>query len=150
MTTWILTADASRADLFAAVDEAQEWALVEQLEHPESRQKDVELSPTEPGHSAKSKGSARRTAFDSKSRPHDVEKSHFAEELCKYLDSAAAQRQYEKLWIFAPPQFLGLLRKGMSSEVERRLAGTGDHDYHFASARQAKEFLQERISAASH
>jgi protein required for attachment to host cells len=142
MRTWIVVADASRADVFAHVDEDETWLVVDRLEHHESRLKSVEISPTDPGHAAKSKGSPRRTSLDPKMSPHEVEKKHFADELCQYLDHQAANREYERLWVFAPPHFLGMLRKGMSTEVQRRLSGSVAHDYHFGSAREAQEELK--------
>lgn len=146
MRTWILVADASRADVFAQVDDDEQWFVVDRLEHPESRLKSMEISPTDPGHAAKSKGSPRRTSLDPKMTPHDVEKKHFAEELCHYLDQRAANRDYERLWVFAPPHFLGMLRNGMTNEVGRRLSGSVAHDYHFNSAREAQETLAQQMA----
>ena len=62
MSIWILVSDASRATLYATEERGDDWRTIGSYRHPESRLRNSELTPTEPGHSAKSKGGSRRTA----------------------------------------------------------------------------------------
>ena len=56
MSIWILVSDASRATLYATEKRGDDWQTIGSYRHPESRLKNSELTSTEPGHSAKSKG----------------------------------------------------------------------------------------------
>ena len=62
MSIWILVSDASHATLYETEKRGDDWRTVGSYTHPESRLKNSELTSTEPGHSAKSKGArgARR------------------------------------------------------------------------------------------
>jgi protein required for attachment to host cells len=148
MSLWILVSDASRATLYAAEKRGHDWHVVDSYTHPESRLKDSELTSTEPGHSAKSKGSARHTALEPDTDPKQSEMEHFAEQLADVLTAGTMLKSYDRLVLAAPPHFLGLLRKHLSSETAKRLLAEINKDYTFADPHEARKRLEDAIFPA--
>jgi protein required for attachment to host cells len=145
---WILVSDASRATLYGTEKQGDDWQVIGSYSHPESRRKNSELSPTEPGHSAKSKGQgSRRTALEPDSMPIEAEMEHFAQELADLLAAGTKQKSFDTVALVAPPHFLGLLRHRLSSETEKRLVTVVHKDYTFADAHEARRRLEDAIFA---
>ncbi len=147
MKTWILVSDASRARIFEAENIEARWHAVDELRHPDSRKKSSELSPTEPGHAQKSKGSPRHSSFEPHQTPHEVEAQHFAQQLADRLNRGADKRLYEEVVLVAPPPFLGLLRQHLDSDTAKRVRSCIDRDYTGLAERELVE--QVRVLAAS-
>jgi protein required for attachment to host cells len=145
MSIWILVSDASRATLFSTEKRGDDWQVVDTYSHPESRLKDSELTPTEPGHSAKSKGGSRHTTFEPDTDPKQVEMEHFAQQLADMLTAGTMLKRYDFVVLVAPPHFLGLLRKRLSAETEKRLLTVIHKDYTFVDPREARQRLEEAI-----
>ncbi len=148
MSIWILVSDASRATLYAAEKRDHDWQVVDSYSHQESRLKDSELTPTEPGHSAKSKGSSRHTALEPTTSPHEAEAEHFAQQLADVLTAGTMLRSYDSVVLVAPPHFLGLLRRCLSNETQKRLLTAIDKDYTFADPHEARRRLEDTIFPA--
>lgn len=147
MSTWILVCDASRAVLYGTEKRDDKWQVLRSLSEPESRMKSSELTPTEPGHAAKSKGGTRHTAFENSTTAKDASISRFAQKLAQVLDEGVDGRQYERLVLVAPPRFLGLLKQRLSAETEARLYATVNKDYTLCDAREVREWLLESVFA---
>src|SRR5580698_6565747 len=147
MSIWILVSDASRATLYGTEKRGDDWQVIGSYSHPESRLKNSQLTSTEPGHSAKSKGGSRRTALEPDTTPKQAEMEHFAQQLADLLAAGTKQRSFETLALVAPPHFLGLLRHRLSSETEKRLVTVVHKDYTFADAHEARRRLEEAVFA---
>ncbi len=103
MSIWILVSDACRATLYATDKRGDDWKLVDSYSHPESRLKNSELTPTEPGHSAKSKGGSRHTTMEPDTSPKQAEMEHFAQQLADVLAAGTTHRSYDRVFLVAPP-----------------------------------------------
>jgi protein required for attachment to host cells len=147
MSIWILVSDACRATMYATEKRGDEWEVVGSYTHPESRLKNSELSSTEPGHSAKSKGGSRHTALEPTTTPKQAEMEHFAQQLADVLSAGTMQRSFEKVVLVAPPHFLGLLRHRLSTETEKCILTVVHKDYTFADPREARQRLEDAVFA---
>ena len=138
-TIWILVANASRARLFAANASSEDWQLVEELTHPESRTRPTLLyeQPENPNAGAKHKPSPENQP-DARM---DFEAERFAKELSKKLDQGFDAHTYRQLVIAAPPQFLGMLRGELSKRVQGVLLMDMRGDFTTEKPRE----VQERI-----
>jgi protein required for attachment to host cells len=137
MNTWIVVTDASRARLFAANGHNEPPKLIKHLRHEQSRQKGSAVTSDKPGRSQRRAGPGRfSSANESKAEPKDIEATHFAHELARLLDDARNRRQFDRLAVAAPPQFLGLLRSTISPQVKKHLARCIDKDYTKEDARK--------------
>ena len=147
MSIWILVSDASRATLYETEKRGDEWRAIGSYSHPASRLKNSELTPTEPGHSAKSKGGSRRTALEPDTTPKQAEMEHFAQQLADVLTAGTTQKSFDTVVLVAPPHFLGLLRHRLSTETEKRLVTVVHKDYTFADAHEARRRLEDAVFA---
>ena len=145
MSIWILVSDASRATLYATEKRGDDWRAIGSYSHPASRMMNSELTPTEPGHSAKSKGGGRRTALQPDTTPKQAEMEHFAQQLADVLAAGTKQRSFETVVLVAPPHFLGLLRKRLSTETEKQLVTVVHKDYTFADAHRRTSAWKTRF-----
>jgi protein required for attachment to host cells len=133
MTRWILIADASRARLFRDDSPTKPFALVDSLDHPQSRARVRDLmadaNGRKPAGMARGGGAAVSPAGSSSARPgvvpdtdaKAVEAEKFARTLAARLEQGLREHAYERLVVAAPPHFLGLLKPLLSHEVKRRL-----------------------------
>jgi protein required for attachment to host cells len=144
-TQWIVVADASRARVLSAGDDAARLLLVHTLEHPASRSRSQELVSDQAGRLEKG-GHNRLSAMDPRTDPHEHEAALFAGSLAGLLDDAAARRDYARLTLIAPPHFLGLLRSSISGEVLKRLSATVSKDLTHLDGEALLQHLQARSS----
>ena len=147
MDTWILVADSSRARLFAASQRGKTWKLVAEFDHPETRQRTAEYSPTERGSQKQAFGYGR-PAMQPKTEPRRVEKFHFAEQLAARLDRGLKQAEFGALVLVAGPQFLGDLKSKLDKQVMKSVIAAIDKDYTQLSDRELVERLDETIWGA--
>jgi len=149
MAIWILVSDASRAVLYATEKREDDWQVIGSYAHPESRLKNSELTPTEPGHSLKSKGGSRHTVMEPDTSPKVAEMEHFAHQLADVLTAGTRQKSFDSVVLVAPPHFLGLLRNCLSTETEKRVITVVHKDFTFADAREARQRLGDAVFGAS-
>jgi len=118
----VLTADAARARILAAVTPDSPLREYADLSNAEARLQERELvssptgrrnhQPTQGGHSAYGGGSMKR---------HRIEE--FAASVCEGLQSALSATGAQRVYIVADPDFLGLLRQRMKPGLGRHVAG---------------------------
>jgi protein required for attachment to host cells len=147
MNTWILVGDASRARVFAHDANGKPWAMVRELEHPESRARNADLKEGTAGRVQQSAGQGHRPAMES-TAPKDYEAERFAIELASVLDHEFDARAFESLVLVAPPQFLGMLRKRLSAKLAKVTAATLDKDYTALPAREIQPLVEDALRSA--
>lgn len=100
---------------------------LEALEHPEGRLKSQSIDADRPGRSFESAGK-KRHAMTREVDPKKQEAIAFAKEVADRLESARRQGEVERLILVAAPEFLGLLRADLSSELRRMIEAEFDLD----------------------
>ena len=124
--TWILVANATVARIFVA-ENNQKLKEIDLLEHPEGRLHERDLVSDRPGRAYESANTSRH-AMDYQTSPKKHEIELFARRISNHLDAAYNAGKFDKLYIVANPQFLGLLRQTIVSPVEKHIAGEVDKD----------------------
>ena len=108
MKSWILVANSSQAKLYQSENlRAKELNLLQELNHPESREKGSELTSDRPGHYQTDHKA--RSSYE-KSHPKQEEAESFAVELANLLQDGNNQNKFEKLIVYAAPKFCGMLK----------------------------------------
>jgi len=130
-TTWIVAADASRARIFEIADPERRLSLVEEFDHPEGRAGNRELNFDAQGRNPTQGGGAGE-------HENDV----FSKTLSRYLDKARTQHRYDKLYLIAPPEFLGLMRENLSKEVRRITAEEINKDLSWFGTRDMERYVK--------
>ncbi|WP_456405053.1 host attachment protein [Thiolapillus sp.] len=138
--SWVLAADSSYAKILKSDGRTAPLNLLEELEHPEARMKNVDLYSDTAGRSFDSGGRGRH-AMEPENDAKTTEAQRFAKELCNKLRSAALQGEYEKLYILAAPAFLGILRECLDENVKSRIAGEIPKDV----AKEAAEEIRDKL-----
>jgi protein required for attachment to host cells len=125
---WILVCDSAKARLFETRDGAPAWELLETMTHEESRSKASALVTDQAGSRSSEGATVHHNALAPGSEPKEVQKEHFAHSLGKTLDQARRSGRFGKWVLVAPPHFVGMLKKELSSELEKHLMATVDKD----------------------
>jgi protein required for attachment to host cells len=137
-TTWIVSGDSSRARILQVTGRAR-LAEVQDFTNPKGRMDDRELTTDAhprmrgtdgPGSDRQETGAAE----------HEVEL--FAKQIDRFLDQARIKKRYERLFMLAPPKFLGLLRKNLDKEVEKLVREDFGPDLSWFDAREIDRFLK--------
>jgi protein required for attachment to host cells len=114
-TTWIVTGDAARARILQVTGRNQ-LEEVESFANPKGRMHDRDLETdahprlrgtSGPGNDREEMGAA------------EIEAEKFSKELGRYLDLARIKNRYDRLYLLAPPRFLGMMRKELGKEVQK-------------------------------
>ncbi len=135
-TTWILVGDASRARIFGFEKEDGPWVLVEQIEHPLGRARTSELVTDRAGRQRQT-GPALEGHMD----PAEHESHRFAEKLGHVLGKGFDDHRFARLFLVAPPRFLGYLRGVLREPVLRQVAKSVDRDYTHHEERELRRLL---------
>jgi protein required for attachment to host cells len=118
-TTWVLAADSSRARIFTIPNRRREINEIEAFVNPEGRANigDLRAHGTL-GPAIRHEGRTWQRKIDPVE--HNVEA--FSKQVGDYLEDARVKHRYDQLCLIAPPEFLGLLRQRLSSEVRKLVA----------------------------
>jgi len=85
--------------------------------------KDSDIKSDAPGAIGQSAGYSGRVAYE-ETDFHQLEEDRWAKEAADRLRERALRNDFDKLVIVAPPKALGVLRKDLHKEVERRILFT--------------------------
>jgi protein required for attachment to host cells len=142
-TTWIIAADASRARILQVADQ-ERLVEIEDLVNPEGRLQDRELT-TDANPRLHGPG-----GMSAREEPSAVEHSVelFSKRIGNYLEKARTDRRYDKLYLVAPPKFLGLLRKELGKEVEKLVSEDLSKDLSWFSAREIERYFAKDSARA--
>jgi len=125
MTTWVVTADSSRARILEAKNRNGALVEVEALVRPESRLHGQDLLSDGPGRAFDSGGQGRH-AMGTKIDVKQQEAIRFAKEVSEVLSAGHNHGRFDKLYIVAAPAFLGLLRDSLHGPLQHLVAGEVD------------------------
>lgn len=132
MTTWLLVANASCARLFETQDRPRSLQLVQEYQHPASREKGEDLASDRPGHiqtDIAGGEAASHSSFAEPTSPKDYEHERFAMELAKVLEEGRTHNRFDSLMLVASPQFHGLLNKQMNDHLTKMVSTHLSKDY---------------------
>ncbi|MBT8441646.1 MAG: host attachment protein [Gammaproteobacteria bacterium] len=130
--TWVLVADARRAEIYCRHEPDGPLEIVQQLTDDEARARERDLVADRPGRSFDSGGQGRHAM-----EPAHTEKQHlrsaFAQRVARVLAAARIADRYAQLVIVAAPAMLGELRAQfdaptascVTAEFDKELAGQG-------------------------
>lgn len=142
MSTWILVADSSRARVFCAKRKSESFHEVADPVHTASRLHGQSLETDDAGRAFDSAGDGRHS-MGAEKKQHQNEIETFARELAEYLAAGLREDQYTRLYIAAPPAFLGTLRTLLSAEVSGAVIAEVDKDIVMQPLEQITSYFPE-------
>jgi protein required for attachment to host cells len=119
--TWVVTADSTQAHFYEVDRIGGEFKAVKSLNHAEGKKKGQDLTSDRPGRAFDSAGLGRH-AMSSQVNPREHEAEVFAREVCEALELGRTRGSFQRLIVLAPPDFLGKLRKSITSEANKLVA----------------------------
>jgi protein required for attachment to host cells len=143
-TTWILAADSARARIFERASRDTQCREIEDFLNPEGRAQNREINADADGRYYGHGAQYRAFAAGQKVTPVEHKTELFSKEVGRYLDKARAQRRYDRLYVIAPPEFLGLMRQNMTKEVQRLVADEINKDLSTADVAEIERCIEER------
>jgi len=144
-TVWVLVCDAAKARFFEINGGDPTWHLLSDVSHDESRSKAVDLVSDKAGRSSSEGGSVHHNALAPASSPKEVQKGHFARTLGKTLDQAMRSSRFHRWVLVAPPHFVGLMEKELTTELKKHQLASVDKEMTHLSVND----LAERLRAAT-
>lgn len=142
---WILVADRGHARILHCVpDVLPKYITIASFDHPESREAAHDAETDAPGR-IQLRGASRSAVEPHVDRAH-VTAQHFATELLTYLDHACREGRFERLFVVAPPLFLGTLRASYNPHIQKRIAGEVSKDFSGLSDAQLQSHLTELLT----
>ncbi|MFA5170852.1 MAG: host attachment protein [Sulfuriferula sp.] len=126
-TTWILVANASRADLYVNQGPHTGLELVKTYLHAASRERSQEMISDRPGRYETDGGA--HGAFSQPTDPKQHEEDKFAAELAHELETGRTSNRYTRLILVASDPFMGKLNKHISAHVRDLTTDTIEKDY---------------------
>lgn len=143
LRTWIMAADRSRGRLFE-IDSDRRLREVREFSNPQGRANNRELVSDADGRFAAKHFGPRGDSSGQRVTPVEHETQLFSKSLARYLDKARSQRRYGKLYLIAPPEFLGLMRRNLSKEVRKVTAEEINKDLSWFDARDIERYVAPR------
>ena len=146
MANWILAADSSRARIFEQGAAHESITEIEDYANPRGRADNRELVSDAAGRRFGGKEGSHGHAFATSAEDqvdHQVEL--FAKDTCEYLRKAHASHRYEKLWLIAPPKFLGLIRQNLAAEVRKAVQKEIPKEISWFDGKEMQNYLNEQL-----
>ena len=138
--TWILVADSSRAKLFSVHKARAPLQEIQSFSHPACRARTQDLISDRQG----------RSSDNLRTMDHDVEPKRqeamlFAKQIMEHLKSGRHRGLFQKLYIAAPPTFLGILRDKMDPQTAHLVVEAVNKDLTQFNAAEIRRHLPERL-----
>jgi protein required for attachment to host cells len=142
--TWIVAADSARARIFEMTPPEKKCREIEDFLNPEGRAQNREINADADGRYYGNGAQYRGFSAGQKISPVEHKTELFSKEVGRYLDKARTQNRYDKLYVIAPPEFLGLMRQNLTREVQKLVADEINKDLSTSAAADIARCIEER------
>ena len=142
--TWVVVADSGRCRIFSLAANNADLEELEGAVNPAARLHEGDITGDRPGMAFDGKGRGRH-AMPSKHSAKGHAEEAFANSLAATLNDAQLGGRYERLVLFAPPHFLGVLRSQLDPAVANRVKASVDGDVTKQSPAQIRERLRKLL-----
>jgi len=142
-TTWVLITDSNDCRIYQYIKKPHQLNLIKEIQHPENRLRDIDLTSDKPGHYGTS-GSARG-AYSQPTDPKEIKIDDFSRSIAKELDHDRNTNSYEKLIVIAPPHMNGLLFHHINKHVKELVIHNIEKDLLHLNEHDLLEFLHTHI-----
>lgn len=141
---WVLVADGSRARFFRT-DRAAPLEELEDSLNPAAREPERALQSDRKGQTARGGPGMMQFGAEGENDPKAEEERRFARSLADHLKKTRLAGDYERLFIAAPPDFLGELRHAMDAGTRAVVVGEMPKDLSRLKPEVIRKHLPELI-----
>lgn len=121
--TWIVVADSAAARFFRAPSPTGALEEFESYAHAEGRAHVRDLVTDAEGRQFDSFGKGNRSGMQPRVDPKEQENIGFARMIAERVRSARSKGEVNRVFLVAPPEFLGHLRSTLDGETKRLVEG---------------------------
>ncbi len=114
---WVIVLDSNSCKILNYLKKDKKFESIKQLNHPENKLPDRELTSDKPGHYKSSHST--HGAYAQPSDPKEIKIDKFAREVANNLEEGRNHQSYQKLIIIAAPHMNGLLQKHINKHVKK-------------------------------
>jgi protein required for attachment to host cells len=143
--TWILIADSSRARIFEKKESEKHLREVEDFVNAAGRADESELRTDDRGRFYGKGERYQGHTDDPAVSAVEHENEMFSHTLSNYLDDARNAHRYSRLYLIAPPKFLGLMNSNLKEEVRELVVDKLGKDVSAMSAREVENYLHGKL-----
>jgi protein required for attachment to host cells len=127
MTIFVVVADAGRARIFSAIDKAAPLTETKDLVNTATRLRDQDLIADGHGSGVDSAGHGKHT-MGHENDAHKHQASEFSRQLADEIEKERGTGALLRIYIIAPPAFLGLIRSELTKASSELVEETIDKD----------------------
>lgn len=124
--TWVVVLNSNICRIFKYSKKHRQLELVKELNHPENKLRDIDLTSDKPGH-YKSNSSAHGS-YSQPTDPKEIKIDNFIREVASVLEHDRNIQAYDKLIIIAADHVNGLLHKHINKHVEKLISKNLEKD----------------------
>jgi protein required for attachment to host cells len=143
-TRWIIAADSSRARIFE-MDAERHLTEIDDLINPAGRAANRELNTDETGRFFGKARQQQGHTVDPEANAVQHEEERFSKYLSDYLDKARNEHRYDSLCVFAAPEFLGMMRQSLSTEVQDMVEAETPKNISWFDKREIEQYVQSNL-----
>lgn len=137
---WIVNCNTSTCRIYE-YKKPEHFMLIKEIDHPENKLKNSELSSDKPGRYQTS--SSTRGAYSPDTDPKLVKITEFLKEVAKELDHGRNKQAYRNLVIIASPQTSGLLTQQLNKHVNDLISNHIHKDMIHLTDHELLRFVKE-------
>jgi len=144
MSILVLVADGSRARFLSAEDGGSPLTETGDFVHPESRLREQDLVSDGTG-SGRDSGGYGMHSMGHENEAHRRQQENFAREVCREIDRLRGAGGLYRIYLIAPPGFLGHLRAALGKQSAELVAGEIDRELVTSSLDDIRSHLPKRL-----
>lgn len=137
---WVVTTDSNTCRIYEYKRKPAQLTLLHELQHPENKLKDIELTSDRPGHYKSSRDA--HGAYSQQTDPKEIKIDNFSREISKALDQGRNSHAYQNLIIIASPHMKGLLFQHINKHVKDLVSHSIDKELTHLPQHDLLEFLR--------
>lgn len=144
MSVCVVVANSSKAKLMLAEDAVSELIESSDFVHPESSLREQDLVSDSPGGAGDSAGPGRHS-MGHEQEARQREAALFSQELMAEVEKLRQKKDLRRIYLVAPPKFLGLLRSHISKPCQALLEEEINKDLVTRDIAEIRSYLPKRL-----
>lgn len=137
---WVVVANSNICRIYNYSKINKHIQLLKELNHPENKLKDIDLTSDKPGRYQSSQSA--HGAYSQATDPKEIKIDHFSKEVAQQLDHGRNLHEYKKLIIIISPHMYGLILNNINSHVKNLISHTFEKDLINLNQSELLEFLK--------
>lgn len=119
--SWLIMANSGCMKLFRFPSDSKKLTEAETVYNEERHKRAHDINTDKEGRSQQSFGS-QSSAYERHTDLKKIEQENFAEQIAKFLNDAATNNEYDRLYLAVSKEFYGILKNKLSDAVYKKLA----------------------------